>query len=99
MFYIPQSQRTMRDKTHRLLELLLKRGPEAFSKFIVILREDYLWLAERLEESYTARLEEEEIRMYFTFYFLTFTILGKIFSRQHFEIFFIIFPRKQDFFI
>ena len=27
---------------------------------------------------------------------LTLSTLGKIFSRQHFEIFFLIFPRKQD---
>lgn len=55
-----KSQRTMRDKTHRLLELLQKRGPDAFSKFISILSEDYKWLAEKLEETYREKQEMEE---------------------------------------
>ena len=50
----------MRDKTHRLLELLQKRGPDAFSKFINILSEDYKWLADKLEETYKEKQEMEE---------------------------------------
>ena len=50
----------MRDKTHRLLELLQKRGPEAFFKFADILREDYKWISDSLEETYKAKFETED---------------------------------------
>lgn len=58
-----KSQRTMRDKCHRLLELLQKRGPDAFPKFCAILREDYAWLVEKLEQTYQEKLTAEESEM------------------------------------
>jgi hypothetical protein len=40
-----------------MLELLEKRGPKAFENFVWILKENYEWLAEELEDQYAKRLQ------------------------------------------
>lgn len=69
----------MRDKCHRLLELLQKRGPDAFPKFCAILREDYAWLVEKLEQTYQEKLTAEESEMgkvFFLFHLNILTLQG-----------------------
>lgn len=48
-----------RDKVYKMLELLEKRGPKAFDTFVMILRENYDWLADVLEEEYLKRLQNK----------------------------------------
>lgn len=47
-----EKQTTRQDKVITLLEILPRRGPRAFKKFAVILRQDYSWISEKLEQEY-----------------------------------------------
>ncbi|XP_060569388.1 GRIP and coiled-coil domain-containing protein 2-like [Ruditapes philippinarum] len=45
-----KAQSTTRDQVTKLLDLLPKRGPDAFEKFVTLIRKDYYWLAVELEK-------------------------------------------------
>ncbi|KAK3088421.1 hypothetical protein FSP39_019038 [Pinctada imbricata] len=45
-------QVTRQDKVITLLDILPRRGPRAFKKFVGILKQDYAWISERLEAEY-----------------------------------------------
>lgn len=40
---------------YKMLELLEKRGPKAFDSFVLILKENFEWLADMLEREYSQR--------------------------------------------
>ena len=50
-----QDVRKPRDQVYKMLELLEKRGPNAYKNFVWILRENFCWLADELEETYTVK--------------------------------------------
>lgn len=50
--FVLKKQTTRQDKVITLLEILPRRGPRAFKKFAVILRQDYSWISEKLEQEY-----------------------------------------------
>ncbi|WAR17754.1 CRADD-like protein [Mya arenaria] len=60
MLGIIKGERTPRDKVYKMLELLEKRGPRAFDNFVAILKENYDWLAERLEEEFQKRTQSNK---------------------------------------
>ena len=47
----------------KLLELLEKRGPNAFDKFIEVLQESYDWLAKNLQMEHKKVLQERQQEM------------------------------------
>ncbi|XP_061182793.1 uncharacterized protein LOC133191113 [Saccostrea echinata] len=47
-----EKQTTRQDKVITLLEILPRRGPRAFKKFVGLLRIDYSWISEKLEQEY-----------------------------------------------
>lgn len=51
-WHLLQKQTTRQDKVITLLEILPRRGPRAFRKFVGILRADYSWISEKLEQEY-----------------------------------------------
>ena len=51
-WHLLQKQTTRQDKVITLLEILPRRGPRAFRKFVGILRGDYSWISEKLEQEY-----------------------------------------------
>ncbi|KAL4217983.1 peptidase C14A [Mactra antiquata] len=59
MIDIIKAEQKPRDRVYKMLELLEKRGPKAFDNFTNILRENYDWLAEVLEEEYNKRLQQD----------------------------------------
>ena len=42
---LPQAERTETEQIYKMLELLPKRGPHAFERFVGVLERDYPWLA------------------------------------------------------
>ena len=50
----------MKDKAKRLLDILPRRGPKAFTNFVESLREDYDWLVDDLEEALVAKENGED---------------------------------------
>ena len=54
-----QTRPTDQDKINELLQLLPKRGPEAFDCFIEAISDHSPWLAEKLKKSYH-KLKEGE---------------------------------------
>ncbi|XP_052810949.1 uncharacterized protein LOC128238752 isoform X2 [Mya arenaria] len=62
MLGIIKGERTPRDKVYKMLELLEKRGPRAFDKFVAILKENYDWLAAKLEEEFQMRIQSNELQ-------------------------------------
>ena len=51
-------QPTIQDQARQLLDILPYRGPKAFPIFVDVLKEDYEWLADDLEEALTLKTED-----------------------------------------
>ncbi|VDI11580.1 Hypothetical predicted protein [Mytilus galloprovincialis] len=56
-----ENQRTRQDKVITLLDILPRRGPRAFRKFIDVLETDYNWIKERLEDELQAQEYQKRI--------------------------------------
>ncbi|CAG2193055.1 unnamed protein product [Mytilus edulis] len=56
-----KNQRTRQDKVITLLDILPRRGPRAFRKFIDVLETDYNWIKERLEDELQAQEYQKRI--------------------------------------
>ena len=50
-----QKQTTRQDKVIVLLDILPRRGPRAFRKFIDVLETDYNWIKEKLDDELQAQ--------------------------------------------
>lgn len=46
-----QAEKTEGDMVYKMLEMLPKRGPDAFDHFVDIIQNDYPWLAATLQSS------------------------------------------------
>ncbi|KAJ8322097.1 hypothetical protein KUTeg_000568 [Tegillarca granosa] len=57
MIELIKSEKTATDQVYKMLELLPKRGPDAFDTFVQIIENDYPWLAAML-----ASTEKQETR-------------------------------------
>ncbi|KAL3889843.1 hypothetical protein ACJMK2_002170 [Sinanodonta woodiana] len=44
-------EKTLSDKVYKLLDLLPRRGPEAFNSFVLVLEDKYWWLASNLRDT------------------------------------------------
>eukprot|EP00093_Oithona_nana_P003120 03120.XXX_25445_26359_1 [CDS] Oithona nana genome sequencing. len=53
-----KNEPTIQDQARQLLDILPYRGPKAFPIFVDVLKEDYEWLADDLEEALTLKTED-----------------------------------------
>lgn len=56
-----QAQTTNKKRTLKLLDILPTRGPQAFGTFLKSLEEEFLWVAERLQQGQVDAEAHEQI--------------------------------------
>ena len=47
-----QAERTRKDKVLKFLQILPRRGPRAFDKFLHSIHDHYSWISDKLRETY-----------------------------------------------
>ncbi|KAK3586918.1 hypothetical protein CHS0354_008514 [Potamilus streckersoni] len=52
-------ERTTSDKVYKLLDLLPRRGPEAFNSFLLVLEDHYDWLATKLRDTHQELMNQK----------------------------------------